>query len=118
MDTFGHFLLGVLKGAVGILLASAQTADADPFIGKHAVINAFAAFRGICNISHIMIPGNIEERLVDHGDQKFQIFVLQIAAGNDQFNAFYTVRTKMIPQCGTFHIRNQQNFHDRLPPGN
>ena len=70
--------------------------------------------RGAGNPFFTPIIRSIEKCILDAG---YTMEILQIAAGDNQINAFHPVRTKMIPQSGTFHIRNQQNFQDQIPPG-
>ena len=74
-----HLRFRVLQRIAAVAAGAAKSQDPDALIDDEVVVNAGAAFRRIFQQCAVMVAVDVEERLVSHRDDVFQILRMQIA---------------------------------------
>ena len=69
-----------------------------------------ASFGGVGVITFVMVTPYIEERNIAERHKKTQIFLRQIAAGNNEIDVFHPFRIIIVVEQFGFLIRKHHNF--------
>ena len=118
-----RFVLRVLIGAIGAIAdAPAQTADQKLFKRNQLQIQVRAAFcvgmRNVDIVNGVMIPGHVQKRDVQQGDQIFEIGIRQIAASYDQLNIAEMPAAAETVQALHNFVADCKDFHRQIVPQN
>lgn len=93
-----HFPFCILKRRVAVVFhAPSKPKYSYSTIIYQPAVNTVAAIRWIFFIAGIMVPGNIKNRSLDHGNYQRKVFGFQITTGDYKLNIFEFLRLKMIP---------------------
>ena len=112
-DAAAHLSFGVLIRTGMIAAAAAQAQNTKAIILHDPVIDAVAALRGMVQVGGIVVAGDIQHRAAGHGDQKLQIVIIQIAAGDDEIILCQTAGLIAAPQRLLLFIGHGKNPHSK-----
>ena len=115
-DAHGHLPLGVHAQTVFIPVGAAQAQDAHPVLDHDPVLRAQAALRRRGEKGVVVVAPHVYQRAVGHGDQKFQVFPLQVAAGQDQAEPVQAAGLIVIVVSGRGDVGHGQDVHGASSP--
>ena len=110
-DSRPHLAVGILVGAGMIPAAAAKPQNADAVIFHDVPVDAVTALGGHLIVVYVMIAVDIQYRTFCHGDQKAQVFGVQVTAGKNQVVIIQPAGGVVIPQGGALLIGDGQNLH-------
>ena len=106
-DPFDHLPLRELLGGVGpILKAAAQAQNAQASVDDQLIVDAVAALRRAAGISLVVVPVDVEEGGMGHGDQKGKVVRLQIPGGQDEIVPVQPPGPVVVPQGRALLVGN------------
>lgn len=110
-DSVLHLPFGVLVGGAGnIPHGAAQPQNADAPVDKNIILDAGTAFGRIQVEIFVVVSHDIEERHIAEGHKKTQIFLRQVAAGNNEIDIFHPFGIIIIVEQFRLMIRHYHNF--------